>query len=186
MIKLDKLKPFTFYRLTSPIFMPTSNGDKKRGLYVRVLAPSIDDELRWLKNDAGINPICNASSLRLYKYFIEKYTKIKAYQQPLVKETNDADGKLTEKVVDAHLPNITEVTSFKEGLKNPPTRGYNTLIEINHITEKILNNPKDSRSPKLVFPNWINAITEYTKIDYFWKYFGNPFAYRSSSVNSVG
>ena len=174
MIKLDKLKPFTFYRLTSPIFMPTDNGDKKRGLYVRVLAPSIDDELRWLKNDAGINPICNASSLRLYKYFIEKYTKIKAYQQPLVKETNDADGKLTEKVVDAHLPNITEVTSFKEGLKNPPTRGYNTLIEINHITEKILNNPKDSRSPKLVFPNWINAITEYTKIDYFWKYFGNP------------
>ena len=163
MISITKLKPFTFYRLKPPLILPGFTGDRKKGVLVSVIAPSIEAELNWLSNKGGINPLYRA--INLQKYYIEKYTSYKYYQQPQVRITNDSDGSLTELLSKYTVGRIDGVTSFKEGLKNSPLKEYNTVYEINHVGEKIINNPKDTRSVRVKAPLLINAWREYLAQD---------------------
>lgn len=164
MIYLNKLKPYTFYRLTSILAMPVINGDRKHGLSVIILAPSVEAELKWLQNSV------NLYNLRLHKYFIEKYTTRKFFQQPAVRIINDAENEITNLIDQYRIGYIEGVTSYKSGLKTSPLKNVNTLVEINHVTERVINNPKDKRTPKVIFPNLISAWRDYLTPNYAKEY----------------
>lgn len=163
MISIKKLKPFTFYRLKPPLILPGYPGDRKKGVLVSVIAPSIEAELDWLSNKGGSNPLYR--TVNLQKYYIEKYTSYKYYQQPQVRVTNDSDGSLTELINKYQIGQINGVTSFKDGLKNSPLKGYNTVYEINHVGENIIRNPKDTRSTRVKAPVLFKAWKTYLDID---------------------
>lgn len=168
MIHYGKLKPFTFYRLTSPLVFPAVP-DKRRGLMFQIVAPSIDDEIRWIKNENGINPMM--ANLRLHKYFIEKFTTYKFYRQTQVKITNDPDGELTKTVMSKKIGDIDGITSYKSGVKPTQLKNLNVLTEINHISERVIANPKDTGTQRIKAANLYAAYAHYLSDAYMDEYF---------------
>lgn len=142
MVYLQLLDDFTVYRTKPPVIMPENRNDRKHGQLYAVLAPSIEEEMRYLSHTSFVK------YKNLTKYFIEKKweSNLKGVGQRTIYPNRD--GGVTS-TLNAHrsgnLAKIDGVTSFAPGTKNSPMRNLNVLYEINHVTSAILTNPKDSR-----------------------------------------
>ena len=141
MIKLQLLDPFEVARTVPPIIMPESVENRKKGQAFMVIAPSIEDEMKYLSTAQDI------TFRYLSKYFIDKRWDHSFYGAGRkVLKLND-DGEITDllsKYRSGALSNITEVTSYLPTVKTRTLKDFNVLVECNYVMD-IMKNEKDHR-----------------------------------------
>ena len=141
MLRLNYLDPYVVYRTRPPVLMPESQGRVRKGQAYIVLAPSIEKEMEYLSSD-------HVMTYRyLENYFLEKRWDVTLYGQGHRILKPNEDGDVTA-LLNRHRYGAlrkTQMQQFLPTVKTSPLRGFNTLIEVNHVVETILNNPKDRR-----------------------------------------
>jgi len=139
----------------------------KKGQAYIVLAPSVKTELQFLSSDKIIR------FRHLYKYFIEKVWPMQLYgqAQKLVKPNGDGEiSTLLETYKKGNLANIDGVTSYKQDYKADLLKNFNVLVEVNHVVEAVLNNPKDHRALKMTAQDLIKELKRVCDIRYLGPY----------------
>ena len=141
MLRLNYLDPYVVYRTRPPVLMPESQGRVRKGQAYIVLAPSIEKEMEYLSSD-------HVMTYRyLENYFLEKRWDVTLYGQGHRILKPNEDGDVTA-LLNRHRYGAlrkTQMQQFLPTVKTSPLRGFNTLIEVNHVVETILNNPKGRR-----------------------------------------
>lgn len=167
MIKANALKPFIIYRVKPPVIMYESESDRKKGQAYMVMAPTIQDEMKFL---------ADTNTLRfryLSKYFIEKRWEANLMGQGKKLRTTNTDGEI-DRLLDMYqrgnLQNVKEVTSYLRTLRTNVLKDFNVLVEMNHVSEAVLQNPKDRRLPKVKAPALLQEWLRVIDIDYLGKY----------------
>ena len=167
MIKLQALEPFITYKTRPPVIMPENPKARKKNMAFMVLAPSIEDELKWLDK----NPTLLFRNL--WKYFIDKKWSHNFRGAGLQIIHPDEDGSVTALLNDnktKNLKNIDGITSYLANAKMRPLKNFNVLVETNYASQAILNNPRDTR---LMSVKTREVISEYTRV------------YKSAQVGSI-
>lgn len=142
MVKLDYLEPFDTYRTKPPVIMPENPSNRKKNKAFIIIAPSIEEELRYLSNNTILK------FRNLYKYFIEKRWEYTLYGQGRKIVKLNEDGDISARLQNnkrGNLKNIDGVISYLPTSAVRPLKDLNVLIEVNHVNEFILSNPKDRR-----------------------------------------
>lgn len=166
MVRLEYMSPYVTYRTKPPVLMPESPKNRRKGQAYIVLAPSIKDEMDHLSTD-------HVFSYRfLENYFLEKRWDVTLQGQghKIIKPNEDGDitamlnnhrhGALVKAKMQQFLPTV----------KTSPLKGFNTLIEVNHITDTILNNPKDRRVLGIKMNQVIQELTRAIQSPYIGTY----------------
>lgn len=170
MVRADFLEPCVIYRTKPPVIMPeTIKSRKKEQAYV-VIAPSIEDEFKFLSTDQVLR------FRFLTKYFIEKRWDVQLYGsgKSIIKPNENGEiDALLQKYKTGNMANIDGVTSFLSTYKGNVMRDFNVLLEVNHVTEAILNNPKDRRLVREKVPQWMAELIRVINIDYIGHYAKN-------------
>lgn len=158
MIRLNYLDPYVVYRTKPPVLMPETQAKVRKGQAYIVLAPSIKAEMEHLASD-------HTTTYRyLENYFLEKRWDVTLYGQGHKILKPNEDGDITEMLNNHRYGALAKakMQQFLPTVKTSPLRGFNTLIEVNHVTETILNNPKDRRmlgiKVNALVPELIRAI----------------------------
>src|SRR5699024_485582 len=135
MVRLDYLDPFDIYVTRPPVIMPESKDNRKRDQLYMVIAPSVEDELRYLANTEVLK------FRFIGNYFVEKRWEVKLYKQGTKIVKPNANGEISDLLKQYHkgnLANVSDVTSYLPSYKGNALRRLNTLVEINHVTELIV------------------------------------------------
>ena len=162
MVIYSLLKPCVFYRLKTPLIMPENTGNRKKNVLYSVLAPSIEDELNFI---AGTKTLVFRN---LYNYFIEKSTMYKLRGSGNKKVVNNKEGDITELLEKAkkhgkNLSKVNGVISFRPTNATNVLKDFNTLYEINHVVDTVINNPKDTRTVNLKMTEFLSAVEDVVK-----------------------
>lgn len=144
MVRMSDFEPFVYYRPKTIVRMPESTiGNTRKGVLYSILAPSVKSEITYLAENT------NLQFRYVSNYFVEKVLLYKFHGGGQVKVSPNGDGQITELLQNskfkARFKDINGVTSYKRNLKRSPLKGFNTIYEINHLTEAILTNEKDHR-----------------------------------------
>lgn len=142
MVKMTLLKTQIPYRVQPPMIAPeTYQNPKKDQAYV-LLTPSVQDTIQYMSNSKNIK------FRNLYKYYIDKKWIISLYRQGRQIIKPDETGEITE-LLNANkrgnLSRVDGITSFLPTNKSNVLKDLNVLVEVGHIAEYILSNPKDTR-----------------------------------------
>ena len=167
MVRVEYLDPFKIYQTKPPMIMPETEGNRKKGQSYVVIAPNIESELTYLASTTVLN------FRYLSKYFIEKRWECKLYGQTRQVMQLNKDGDINKLIADnrkGNLKDITEVTSYLPTNKTDLLHQFNVLIEVNHIVDAILNNPKDARLMRLKIKDLIQELKRVLSCDYIGKY----------------
>lgn len=154
MVRLSYLDPFTVYRATSPIIMPETKQNRKKGQAYIILAPTMEEGLQFLSTTKKLQ------YRNLTKYFIPKKWIVRLPKAGQVVTRFNADGEIDAMLNrnrKGNLKSIDTVSSFIPG-KSDPLRGFNVLVETNYVFETVLNNPKDTRKLSIKIPGVINEL----------------------------
>lgn len=142
MVRVNFLDPFETYRTKPPMIMPEIKNNRKKFEAYMVIAPSIEEELRFLSQTKYLK------FNNLYKYFIDKRWDTTIYGQGRKVFKINEDGAITtmlEQYKVGNLAKIDGVTSYLPSNKAKVLKDLNVLIETGHITQTLLQNPKDRR-----------------------------------------
>lgn len=167
MVRVDYLNPFTVYQTKPPVIMPETDGNRKKDQAYIVIAPTIEQELRFLSENKVL------SFRYLEKYFVEKKWDTKLYGAGRVITTPNKDGEISlllDKYRSGNLKNIDEVTSFLPTNKTDLLKRFNVLVEVNHVTEAVLTNQKDRRLLRMKVSDLIKELSRAITIDYLGPY----------------
>lgn len=167
MIRANFLKPFVIYRTKPPVIMPESQANRKKGQAYVTIAPTVEAGLKFMSTNRVLE--CRY----LTKFFIEKRYDTVLYGQGKQIIKPNSDGEITEllnKYRRGNLRNVEEVTSFLPTTKADVLRGFNLWLEVNHVNELVLQNPKDRRLPKDKAPYLLKELTRAINIDYIGSY----------------
>lgn len=143
MVKLEYLNGYEVYKTRPPVIMPEHPANRKKFHAVMVLAPSVEDELNFLATT-------NVLRFRyLTKYFIDKRWEHTFIGQGRKIIKPDDEGQITALLKTysgkGALKQITDVTTYLSSAPTRPLKMFNTLVEVNHMYDAIVNNPKDHR-----------------------------------------
>lgn len=158
MVKLGYLDIGDTYITKPPIIAPESKGNRKKNQAYLMIAPNIETELQFLSTT-------NIFRFRdLYRYYIDKRWEYTLYGQGRKIMKINAEGELTallEKYKHGNLANVDGITSYLPNAKSDTLKNFNVLVELNHTTDAILNNPKDKR---MIQFRARECFTEYCRI----------------------
>ena len=157
MIKLQMVPPFRVNRVVPPVIMPENPGDRKKYQAFMVLAPSPEQELNFLSNSSLLR------FRNLTRYFVPKRWSHTFKGRGVVVSKPNANGEYTALLNQyrrGNLRGIDDVSSFlPSATSRSLMKGYNLLLECNHVTRDIMNNPKDHRPMYLraqeIFDEWV-------------------------------
>ena len=167
MVRLVDLKAFVIYRTKPPVIMPESEANRKKNQAYTILAPTVEEGLSFLENDEVFR------YRYLTRYFVEKKWSIRLMGSGNTIIWPNEDGKLDALLQKHHTGNLDDVscvTSFLPTVKGDILKGFNTVLEVNHVTETILGNPKDKRLVKEKVPQWRTELLRALHNDYIGKY----------------
>jgi len=142
MVKLDCLDAFDIYRVKPPMIAPENSKNRKANHSYMVIAPSVEDELRWLSQTQLVK------FRNLYKYFIDKSWTHLVYGAGRQVIKINTDGEITtllDSYKKGNLKNIDGVTSYLNNVSQRPLHNRNVLVEANYSASIIMANPKDRR-----------------------------------------
>lgn len=167
MVRAEFLDPFVIYKARPPVIMPESESNRKKLQAYIVLAPTIEEELKFLSTDTVLR------FRYLTKYFVEKRWQVSLHGagNRLIKpnENGELDAMLN-KYKAGNLANIDGVTSFLPTQSGDILKGFNVLLEVNHVTEAILGNPKDKRLVREKVKPWTDELVRAISNEYIGKY----------------
>ena len=177
MVKLSLLEPFISYKTRPPMFAPETPRSIKKGQLYMVLAPNIEQELKYIAENKGL------IFRNLYRYFIDKRVTLTLYGKGRQVSTMNEDGDITKLFNQYHRGNLAKVNGITSYLPNNRTevlRGMNVLFEINHLSERILFNEKDKRlisyRTEQFYKELVSKVTElHSEKSYVGKYTTNLF-----------
>lgn len=171
MVKLNLLEPLKIYRAKPPLIVPeTQNKLKKNQAYV-IIAPSIQEEYDFL---TGTN---NLRFRNLYKYYLEKKYTLTLYgagKKTFLPDDDDAVTRLLQSYTSQNgnmskIDGITMVPNPKNAAR--VLKDVNVLVEVNHLSEQILFNPKDRRLPSYRIEQYMDELAaRYEMIGTFGNY----------------
>ncbi|MCM1230284.1 MAG: hypothetical protein NC489_09125 [Ruminococcus flavefaciens] len=167
MVRAELLDPFVIYKAKPPILMPETLKNRKKNQAYIVLAPTIEEEFKFLSTDDVLR------YRYLTKYFIEKRWPVQLFgsgKQIIKPNDDDRINALLAKYKRGNLADIDGVTSYLETYKGDVLRQFNVLLEVNHVTEAILNNPKDRRLVRDRVPQWRTELIRAISNDYIGPY----------------
>lgn len=160
MVKLGYLEAGDTYKTKPPIIAPESKDNRKKNQAYMMIAPNIETELRFLSSTKVFR------FRDLYKYYIDKKWDHTLYGQGHKVINMNADGEITalvEQYKHGNLAQVDGVTSYLPNVKTNTLKNLNVLVEMNHVTDFIMNNPKDRRLISLKVKECFN---EYYRIIY--------------------
>ena len=155
MVRVEQLESFVIYKARPPILMPESPKNQKKGQAYAILAPTIEDEFKFLSTEA------NLRFRYLSKYFIEKRWEVSLFGagKNIIKPNGNGEiDALLSNYQSGNLANVDGVTSYLETFKGDLLKQFNVLIELNHVTEMILGNPKDKRLVREKVAQWREEV----------------------------
>jgi len=155
------------YQTKPPVIMPETQGDRKKDQAYVVIAPTIEQELQFLSTNKVL------SFRYLSKYFVEKRWDTKLYGAGRVITLPNKDGELSNLLGRYHtgnLKDLDEVTSFLPTNKTDLLKRLNVLVEVNHVTNGVLTNPKDNRILRMKVQDLIKELSRVIEIDYLGPY----------------
>lgn len=147
--------------------MPESIKNRKKGQAYIVLAPTIEEELQFLSTDTILR------FRYLTKYFVEKKWIVTLFGSGKTIINPNGNGELDtllNKYKTGDLANLEGVTSFVSTYPKDILKGFNVLLEVNHVTEAILNNPKDKRLVRDKVLPWKTELLRAISNDYIGNY----------------
>lgn len=164
MVRLDYLDPFDIYVTRPPVIMPESKDNRKRDQLYMVIAPSVEDELRYLANTEVLK------FRFIGNYFVEKRWEVKLYKQGTKIVKPNSNGEISDLLKQYHkgnLASVSDVTSYLPSYKGNALRRLNTLVEINHVTElMVTKNDVDHRHPRMIAADWIKELLRAMDVQY--------------------
>lgn len=177
MVKLSLLEPFISYKTRPPMFAPETPRSIKKGQLYMVLAPNIEQELKYIAENKEL------IFRNLYRYFIDKRVTLTLYGKGRQVSIMNEDGDITKLFNQYHRGNLTKVNGITSYLPNNRTevlRGMNVLFEINYLSERILFNEKDKRltsyRTEQFYKELVSKVTElHSEKSYVGKYTTNLF-----------
>lgn len=157
MVKLDLLDYFSVYYYNPPMILPEDT-DRKKHCTITVLAPTMIAGFSWFRN----TPLFRARSLS--KYFLPKKWKIVLRGTGNTILTPDKDGEITRALNEMktdNLKSVDGVTSYLVDSGSKTLRDLNCYLDVNFITEAVLNNPKDKRTASLKGTELVLQLQKY-------------------------
>lgn len=146
MVQMNFLDYFTFYRAKAQINMPEEKSRPKKGQAYVVLAPTIEQGLKFMADNTTFR------FRYLTRYYIPKKWSIQLYSKGRQVMKFDDDGEIGELLARNHTGNLSDINGVTKFIPNGSVdilKGFNVLVEMNYVFETILGNEKDHRKMNL-------------------------------------
>lgn len=157
MIKLSQLGYFEPYRLTQKAIAPEYSNKRSKHAAYMILAPTAAAESQWLSESSSIQ------FRSVSKYFIPKRYTFQLYRKGNTILTPNSENEFDPYFGKGKpLSTIDGITSYLiTGGSSSSLRDQNLLLELSFITEAVLNNPKDTRLPRMKAQELFQQLVAY-------------------------